>query len=198
MKQSNNIKLHLGNGTVYLDGYTNIDINAELTCNRPDLVKQNRTTIDKYFKFPFGENIDNKVTDLLMDIRDLSDFKDNTVDEILLVNVISHIKKSELLEALKEWHRILKPEGLLIIDNCDRQKQAQLLIDAKTFEEYEWALRLIYCHQRSCYDIHFWGYCPDYAKMFLENTGLFKYVWTKNDYIEHDITDNFQICVKKI
>lgn len=46
-------KLHLGNGTVYLDGWINIDLHGSLAKDRPDLVKHNLTTIENYYKYPF-------------------------------------------------------------------------------------------------------------------------------------------------
>lgn len=189
-------KLHLGCGTVYLKGYINIDIIGELSSERPDLVKHNLTTIDKYYKYPFRSNKDNKVCDIRMDVQNLSTFKDNSVDEILCVNLIDHMKKNDFLKALDEWKRILKPGGKLIIDIDDRKKQAKMLADAKTIKEIEWAIRLIYCHHRSQYDTHYWGYTPKYLKHILKEKG-FIYGWTKTNHIVHDMYPNFQICVRK-
>ncbi len=190
------MKLHLGNGTVYLDGWVNIDLGGELAADRPDLVEHNRTTVDKYFKYKYPENISNKVTDIHVDMRNLSAYADNSVDEMLSVNTISHIPKEECLAMLREWHRALKPGGTLIIDNADRKKQAQLLVDATTFEETDWALRLFYCHHKTELDIHHWGFTPTYLQKLLEDIG-FKHLWTRTDYIVHDMSDNFQICVTK-
>ena len=116
-------RLHLGNGTVYLDGWINIDIRGKLAKDCPELVEHNRTTIDKYYKFPFIQNKDNNVTDMIMDARKL-DFEDNSIDEILCVNLIDHLKKEEFLRALEEWKRALKIGGKLIIDVDDRRKAA--------------------------------------------------------------------------
>jgi len=195
---SKKIKLHLGNGTVYLDGYINIDIIGELASERPDLVEKNRTTVENYYQYPVGANRDSNVTDMHMDAGCLSYFKDNSVDEILSVNLIDHIKKEEFLVALKEWKRVLKPGGVVIIDIDDRQKEAKVLTNAKTIEEIEWAFRLIYCDHASEGRTHWWGYTPEYLKKILIDNG-FEYVWTKTDYITHDVDvyPSFQVCVKK-
>lgn len=191
-----NLKLHLGNGTVYLDGWLNIDMTGKLAKDYPELAEHNKTTIDKYYKFPFRANKNNNVTDKIADVRCLSDFKNNSVDEILCVNLIDHIKKEEFIQALQEWKRILKPKGKLIIDVDDRQKQAEILTSAETNEEIEWALRLIYCDHAAEGRTHWWGYTPSYLKDILLRNG-FKHLWTKTDLIVHDMYPNFQICVKK-
>jgi len=188
-------KLHLGNGTVYLKGWINIDIYGLLAKDNPKLVKRNQTTIKKYYKYPFRQNKDSYVTDMLMDVRKL-DFEDNSIDEILCVNLIDHLKKEEFIRVLKEWKRVLVKGGKLIIDVDDRQKQAKMLAQAKTIEEIEWALRLIYCDHAAEGRTHWWGYTPKYLRRVLSEAG-FKYLWTRRDYIVHDVYPNFQICVEK-
>ena len=48
------LRLHVGCGTVYLDGYVNLDLEVPgysfLASERPDLVAVNRTTVDRYYK----------------------------------------------------------------------------------------------------------------------------------------------------
>lgn len=189
------MKLHLGNGTVYLDGWINIDMAGKLAKDYPEMADYNRTTIENYYKFPFRQNKDNNVSDMIMDVRKL-DFEDNSVDEILCVNLIDHMKKEEFTETLKEWKRVLKIGGKLIIDVDDRAKQAEILTSAETNEEVKWALRLIYCDHAKEGRTHWWGYTPEYLKHILINAG-FIYAWTRRDYIIHDMYPNFQICVQK-
>jgi len=193
--------LHLGNGTVYLkstknEEWINVDMVGKLAVNNPKMVEHNGTTVDKYYKYPFRMNKGNNVTDIHVDARDLSRFKDESFDKILNVNLIDHFKKEEFIKALQEWKRVLKKGGELIIDVDDRGKQAQMLVNSKTQEETDWALRLIYCDHADIGRSHFWGYTQNYLKHILEEAG-FKYVWTSNSYILHDVYPNFQICVKK-
>ena len=48
------LKLHVGCGTVYLDGYVNLDVEVPgysfLAAERPDLMERNRTSVDRYYK----------------------------------------------------------------------------------------------------------------------------------------------------
>lgn len=189
------MKLHLGNGTVYLDGYINIDLYGVLASECPTMVERNKTTVDHYYKFPFRQNKDSHVTDMIMDVCHL-EFGNNCADEILTVNMIDHIKKEEFIEAALDWKRVLKPEGRLIIDVDDRRKQAEILTSAETTEEVEWALRLIYCDHAAEGRTHWWGYTPEYLKKILLDLG-FKFKWIRTDYIVHDMYPNFQICVTK-
>ena len=80
------MKLNLGSGGKKLEGYTNIDIRPEF---EPDVVG---------------------------DICDLSKFGDNTVDEVRLDATYEHIYPHKRLAALKEWYRVLRPGGKLVIN----------------------------------------------------------------------------------
>jgi SAM-dependent methyltransferase len=187
------LKLHLGNGSVYLDGWVNIDMFCPRASDYPELVEHNKTTIDHYFKFPIGENKGNSVTDIVMDVRKL-EFEDNSVDEILCVDLLDHIKREDIARTIMEWQRVLKPGGTLTIDVDDRVEQAKRLIKAKTIKDFERALKLIYCESSEGMK-HWWGFTSWYLKDILDAAN-FKFVWEKKDFIVH-VDPHFQICVQK-
>lgn len=63
-------------------------------------------------------NIDLYTTsDLRLDITDLRYFDDNSVNEIFMNAVFEHLYNFQQLPALKEWWRVLKPGGKLIINS---------------------------------------------------------------------------------
>ena len=77
------MKLHLGCGKRYLEGYIHVDI-AEF------------------------EHIDYQLP-----IDDLSTFKSNTVEEIYASHVLEYFDRNDVINVLNEWKRVLKPSGVL-------------------------------------------------------------------------------------
>lgn len=66
-------------------------------------------------------NIDHRptsATDLECDILRLP-FDDATVDRIETYHVIEHLGRHDVPQALREWHRVLKPGGTLVIECPD-------------------------------------------------------------------------------
>jgi len=71
-----------------------------------------RTLLEGY------ENIDlNGKNVIKCDIRSLPQYENESVDEILLNNVLEHLTNKDLRPALKEWNRVLKI-GCLIKIQC--------------------------------------------------------------------------------
>jgi SAM-dependent methyltransferase len=59
-------------------------------------------------------------------------FADRTFDLIYASHIIEHIPWYETVNTLKEWHRILRPNGVLEIWTVDALKVAKILIDQET------------------------------------------------------------------
>ncbi len=53
------------------------------------------------------------------DVRDLSWLADNSVDELYSAHTVEHISYTEIVEVLKEWHRVLKPGAAMAIKMPD-------------------------------------------------------------------------------
>lgn len=64
------------------------------------------------------------------DITKLS-FEDNSVDLIYASHVFEYFDREEGLEVLKEWCRVLKPEGVLRIAVPDFEMMARLYVEGK-------------------------------------------------------------------
>lgn len=78
-------RLHLGCGNKRLDGYVNVDIVPSLA------------------------------TDLVTNISSLPMFAEGTVEEVRLSAVYEHLYRPERLRAIREWHRVLRPGGTLVL-----------------------------------------------------------------------------------
>jgi SAM-dependent methyltransferase len=83
------IKLNLGCGDKILSGYINVDVVPERASQVPDVI---------------------------CDVRSLSVFESGYADEILAVHVVEHFWRWEVVDILKEWVRVLKPGGVMILE----------------------------------------------------------------------------------
>ncbi len=81
-------RLNLGCGDRHWEGFINIDMWDGHSDPEPDMVS---------------------------DIRSMS-FPDNTMEEIHAIHVIEHFPRWEVVSVLMEWRRILKPNGLLVLE----------------------------------------------------------------------------------
>ena len=146
------IKLNLGCGDKILNGYINIDV---------------------------VENRAGKHPDILCDLRDLKIFPDDFADEILSVHVIEHFWKWEVDEILKEWIRVLKPGGKIIIE-CPNLIAAAIEflqnpdMAALGGSEGQRSMWVFYGDPawKDPYMIHRWGYTPNTLAYTLKSVGL--------------------------
>jgi SAM-dependent methyltransferase len=88
-EQGRSKKLNLGCGDKILPGYVNVDVAASRAGREPDVV---------------------------CDLHALSPFESESIDEILSVHVIEHFWRWEVEAVLREWVRVLKPGGTMILE----------------------------------------------------------------------------------
>lgn len=188
--KSKEFNLHLGCGPVYLEGWINVDVYQKgytyLASERKDLLEYNKTTLDRYYEYPFGKRQgDSVVVDRYLDLTKVPyPFEENTVNKILIVGALEHFSRDEGIKLLKEWHRILVGGGVLLISIPNLIETFKLLESAKTVEEMNWAIRLIYGSQKNEFSFHKWGYTFETLSNLCKSVG-FKAV-EKIDLIKHD------------
>ena len=153
------MKLHLGAGTIYLEGYINIDVNPDyLIDDAPqDVLKKNTTTFENYYKHKFKESSNLCIVDIKSPITSLP-FPDETIDEAVLIQVLEHIPKYGVNEVLKEIGRVLKIGGFLTVGVPDIKGLAEMLVSAKTTDDEDWCIRLIHGTQKNPWSHHYCGY----------------------------------------
>jgi hypothetical protein len=177
------LKLHVGCGTVYLDGYVNLDVEVPgysfLASERPDLLERNRTTVDRYYKVeetretleggPRGEQ--HCVVDRYADLRALP-YERDTVDEIRSVQSLEHLDMREGPRVLRHWRDLLRPRGLLHVDVPDFEETARQLLAQPDEPSKEWYYRLVYGSQKNAYAFHKNGFSPARLEWMLREAGF--------------------------
>jgi SAM-dependent methyltransferase len=176
-------KLHVGCGTVYLDGYVNLDVEVPgysfLATERPDLLERNRTTVDRYYKVeesratleggPRGAQ--HCVVDRYADLRALP-YERDSVDEIRSVQSLEHLDMKEGPRVLRHWRDLLRPGGLLHVDVPDFEETARQLLAQPDEPSKEWYYRLVYGSQKNAYAFHKNGFSPARLEWLLREAGF--------------------------
>lgn len=147
----NEIKLNLGCGDKILPGFINVDI---------------------------AENRNGKRPNLICDLHRLS-ISDRSVDEILSVHVIEHFWRWEVMDILREWFRVLRPGGHIIIE-CPNLLSAceELLKNPRVAIGYgiecQRSLWVFYGDPawRDPLMVHRWGYTPTSLGVLLGDAGF--------------------------
>jgi len=114
-------------------------------------------------------NIDHRktsATDLVCDVMRLPHFS-SSVDLIETYHVIEHISHRHIETLFSEWHRVLKPNGLLVIECPDFNEAIEDYLagnESRLFNIFGW--------QRFKGDAHLFGYNFDRLKKCLERCGF--------------------------
>lgn len=146
------VRLNLGCGDKILPDYINVDVAEARAGKKPDIQ---------------------------CNITDLSIFKTDYADEIMAIHVVEHFWRWEVLDILKEWTRVLKPGGLMILECPNLISACQTLL-----ANPELASRPDAAGQRSMWVfygdpgwkdplmIHRWGYTPQSLSALMHEAGL--------------------------
>jgi SAM-dependent methyltransferase len=146
------VRLNLGCGDKILAGYINVDVVESRAGRRPDVI---------------------------CDLHDLSVFESNYADEILAVHVVEHFWQWEVIDILKEWVRVLKPGGKMILECPNLISAAQeflknpdeAALGGKPGQRSMW----VFYGDPSWKDplmIHRWGYTPNSLGYVMHMAGL--------------------------
>lgn len=176
--EKNVVRLNLGCGDKILPGYINVDV---------------------------AKNRQGKKPDLCCDIRDLTPIPSNFADEVLTVHVIEHFYRWEVESVLREWIRVLKPGGKLIIECPDLENAArEFLLNSAVASmggvEGQRSMWVFYGDPswRDPLMIHRWGYTPASLVSVLSSVGLVNVQREKAVYKLGEPRDMRVVGIKRI
>ena len=132
-----------------------------------------------------------------MDITKL-DFDDNSVSEILASHVFEHLNPYHSIDILKEWNRVLKPGGKLIMEMPDIEKCCKRFVTADMGTRYG-IMNVIYGSVNTTGEggpdnitsPHLFGWWPDALRDHLINSGYVDITFM-DEQIPHPM-DNFRV-----
>ena len=169
------MKLHIGCGTIYLDGWTNVDLkgpNAYLASDRPDLVERWKATDSDYYarhrdknqdKLRVGPLNQESVCDMFGTFTDLP-LADSSVDEVLARHTFEHLSLSEARKALDALDYIMKPGAYLRLDVPDHEETLRLY--RETGDEFY--VRHLLGPRRNDYGFHMMSYTRERLRHLAE------------------------------
>jgi hypothetical protein len=131
------MKLHLGCGQRYFEGYTNIDYPLS------EHSVQQTSIADEYAN--------------LLELR----YKSDTVDEVRLHHVFEHFPRAVASALLYSWNTWMKKGGTLHIEVPDFEKTGKVALSRfSSKKEKAVAMRHIFGSQEAHWAVHFEGYTP--------------------------------------
>ena len=143
------MKLHLGCGMRYLQGYVNID-----------------------FPLPEHSVQEKSVADLHANILELT-YPASCIKEVRLHHVFEHFPRPVACALLVGWFSWLKLGGVLHIEIPDFQKTARVMLSPfASFKKKAVAERHLFGSHEAHWAVHCEGYTPELLKKMLENYGF--------------------------
>ena len=110
--------------------------------------------------------------DLVADVRDLSALPDGHFDEVMAIDVLEHMERTESAQALAEWHRVLAPGGRLRLQVPDVMAVGQLLQERDSYEDHELFIHHLYGTQAYTGDFHLAGFTDRLMIELLRTVGF--------------------------
>ena len=146
------MRLNLGCGDKILPGYVNVDVVESRAGMKPDVI---------------------------CDLHDLAPFADASAEEVLAVHVVEHFWRWEIRDVLREWVRVLKPGGRMVIECPNLQSACETFLQdpaqfAREDKEGQRTMWVFYGDPKwkDPLMVHRWGYTPASLAALLADVGL--------------------------
>lgn len=88
--------------------------------------------------------------DIIAPANDISPVESASMDAVFSSHCIEHLYLDQAIPALREWRRVLKPEGFLLLVCPDLQAAAEMIAQDRPFDEAYGGIRpydIVFSHQ---------------------------------------------------
>ena len=136
-------------------------------------------------------NIQNKEgVDFVGDISDLSQFGDNSIDEIYASHIVEHVNQKNIKKTLSGIYRVLATKGKVYISVPDMDVLCRIFIakDAPIKVKFH-IMRMMFGGQTDEFDFHYFGWNLEFLKEYLLIAGFTKIERVKSFSIFNDTSD---------
>lgn len=176
------MKLHIGCGSVWLEGYVNIDVPAQntfLSFDRPDLVERWRTNDADYYAKHKDKTQDalragplnqEYVCDMYGSFQELPPLRGD-VQEVLARHSFEHLSITEARRAMCNLREIMAVGGILRLDVPDHEKSLEMLLETRD----HFYVRHLLGPRRNDYGFHMMSFTRERLRALVEEYG-FEYV----------------------
>ena len=122
----------------------------------------------------------NEGVDLIGSITDLSQFEDESIDEIYASHVVEHVDQKNIKKTLKGINRVLKNNGKFYISVPDLDILCRIFIEKTAPQKVKFhAMRMMFGGQIDEFDYHYFGWNYEFLNSYLTEAGF-----TKNERVK--------------
>ena len=134
----------------------------------------------------------NEGVDYVGDISDLSQFQDNSIDEIYASHVVEHVNQKNISNALKGIYRVLSEKGKFYVSVPDLDILCRIFIDPKAPTKVKFhVMRMMFGGQIDNYDFHYFGWNFEFLNSYLTGSNFSK-VERVNSFGLFEDTSNYK------
>ena len=128
--------------------------------------------------------------DFIGDISDLSQFDDNSIEEIYASHVLEHVAQKNIKKTIEEIYRVLVADGKFYVSVPDMDLLCKIFIDPKAPPQVKMSvMRIMFGGQIDDYDFHYFGWNYLFMKDFLTESGFKKIDRVKSFSLFKDTSD---------
>jgi predicted SAM-dependent methyltransferase len=112
--------------------------------------------------------------DHLGNANDLSRFANNTFETLYASHVVEHLDYTkEMIHTLVEWHRVLRPNGIVMISVPDLEILSAMILNKQlTQKDRLMAMYMIFGGHTDEYDYHYVGLTEEFLGDYLSRAGF--------------------------